>query len=331
MRNLVTGAGGFVGSAIVRKLIGRGEEVAALVREGSDAGNLAGLDVELVKGDLLDKASLLRAMDGRGGVYHAAAEYTLWTPDKKRLYAVNVEGTKNLLSAAMEKGVSRVVYTSTVGALGNPGDGTPGREDTPVALSDMAGDYKKSKFLAERAAESFAASGMDVVIVNPSTPVGPRDIKPTPTGKMICDFLRGRMFAYINTGLNLVDVDDVAQGHILAMERGKGGEKYILGGKDMTLREIFEALSRITGIPAPKARLPYGLVLPVAWASTLVSDYITKRPPVAPLDAVRMAHKYMYFDSSKAVRELGYAPGRVEAALVRAVEWFRAEWPAEGG
>ena len=323
MKNFVTGGTGFVGSALARKLLERGEEVVCLVRKGSECANLGGVGVRCAVGDLLDRDSCLRAMRGSRRVYHAAAEYSLWVPDKRAIYAANVEGTKNVLSAAMELGVERVVYTSTVGALGNPGDGTPGTEDTPVSLSDMVGDYKKSKFLAERAALEFALRGLPVVIVNPSTPVGPRDIKPTPTGKMILDFLGGKMFAYMDTGLNLIDVDDVAEGHVLAMERGIPGGKYILGNRNMTLHEIFEALSRITGIPAPRVRLPYWFVLPIAYVSTKVSDYVTKRPPLAPLDAVRMAKKLMYFDSSRAVRELGLPQSPVEDALARAVEWFR--------
>src|SRR5512143_3225569 len=325
MKNFVTGATGFVGSALVRKLPDRGEEVVALVRERSDLTNLAGLGVELAIGDLTDPGSIVKGMGGCGRVYHAAADYQLWVPDRKAIYAANVDGTRNVLDAARRCGVERVVYTSTVGALGNPGDGTPGREDTPVSISDMAGDYKRSKFMAELEAQRFAFEGLPVVIVNPSTPVGPRDIKPTPTGKMVLDFVRGKMFAYLDTGLNIVDVDDVALGHILAMEKGRPGEKYILGNRDMTLREIFGILSRITGIPAPRVRLPYGFVYAVAIASTAVSDYITHRPPLAPIDAVRMARKFMFFDPSKAVRELGLPQSPVEGALERAVKWFHDE------
>ncbi len=323
MKTFVTGATGFVGSAIVRKLLERGSEVVVLVRKESDCRNLLDMKVEVAYGDLTDMESLMRAMRGCRTVYHAAAEYTLWVKDKRGIYDVNVKGTKNVLAAAVETGVERVVYTSTVGALGNPGDGTPGREDTLVGIEDMVGDYKKSKFLAEQEAMRFAREGLPVVIVNPSTPVGPRDIKPTPTGKMIVDFLNGRMVAYLNTGLNLVDVDDVAEGHCLAMEKGTPGEKYILGNRDMTLKEIFDILSRITGIPAPKVRLPYGFVYPVALISTAFADYVTGHPPLAPIDAVRMARKYMYFDPSKAVRELGMPQSPVEEALEKAVVWFK--------
>ncbi len=323
MKTFVTGATGFVGSALVRKLLARGEDVVALVRKDSDCRNLLDQRVDALYGDLADQDSLMRAMRGCGRVYHVAANYALWVRDRAAMYASNVEGTRNVLAAAVETGVERVVYTSTVGTLGNPGDGTPGREDTPVSLSDMVGDYKKSKFLAEQEALRFAREGLPVVIVNPSTPVGPRDIKPTPTGRMILDFINGRMFAYLDTGLNIVDVDDVAEGHILAMEKGAPGEKYILGGRDMTLGEIFGALSRITGIPAPRVRLPYGLAWAAAVVSTAVSDHITHTPPVAPIDAVRMAGKYMYFDPSKAINMLGMPQSPVEEALERAVEWFR--------
>jgi len=323
MKTFVTGATGFVGSALVRKLLERGEDVAVLVRKESDCRNLLDQKVEVVYGDICDMDSLLRAMRGSTRVYHAAAEYTLWVRDRRSIYEANVKGTRNILAAAVETGVERVVYTSTVGTLGNPGDGTPGREDTPVGLEDMVGDYKKSKFLAEQEALRFAREGLPVVVVNPSTPVGPRDIKPTPTGKMILDFINGKMVAYLNTGLNLVDVDDVATGHILAMEKGVPGEKYILGNRDLTLKEIFGILSGLTGIPAPKVRLPYGFVFPIALASTAISDYITHRPPIAPVDAVRMARKYMFFDPSKAVKMLGMPQNPVEDALERAVLWFK--------
>lgn len=325
MKTFVTGATGFLGSAIVRKLIERGEDVVVLARQGSDLRNVEGLKVEVRHGDLRDIASLHTAMKGCKRVYHAAAEYSLWVRDPRAIYAVNVDGTRNVMTAAAGEGVERVVYTSTVGALGNPGDGTPGTEDTPVSFEDMVGDYKKSKFLAEQAALRFASEGLPVVIVNPSTPVGPRDIKPTPTGKMVLDFINGKMSAYLDTGLNLIDVDDCAAGHILAMEKGRVGQKYILGNRNMSLKEIFETLSRITGIPAPRVRLPYGFVYPIAFASTFVADHITKKPPLAPLDAVRMAKKKMYFDQSKAVRELGLPQSPVEGALERAVEWFKSK------
>lgn len=322
MMNLVTGASGFVGSAIVRRLLDRGEDVAAFVRDSSDLSNLSGLKIEFAYGELTDPGSVREAVRGCGRIYHAAANYCLWSPDPDLVYHANVAGTKNVLDAAFAEGVERVVYTSTVGALGNPGDGRPGDEDTPVGLGEMAGHYKRSKFMAERVAAEFAGKGFPVVIVNPSTPVGPRDIKPTPTGKMILDFLNGKMFAYLDTGLNLVDVDDVALGHLLAMDKGVPGRKYILGNRDMTLKEIFGILSRITGIPAPRVRLPYGAVYPIAALSTFIADHVTKRQPLAPLEAVKMARKFMFFDPSRAVAELGMPRTPVEQPLARAVEWF---------
>ena len=323
MKTFITGATGFLGSALARELIDKGEQVVALARPTSDLSNLEGLDIEIVTGDLKDEASLKAAMAGCDRAYHAAAEYVLWSKNPHELYAINVDGTRNLIRAARAAGVERVVYTSTVGALGNAGDGRPGTEATPVRVSDMVGDYKISKFMAEEVALSYAKDGYPVIIVNPSTPVGPRDIKPTPTGKMILDFLNGKMAAYLDTGLNLIDVRDAAAGHILAMEKGLPGEKYILGCRNMTLKEIFDTLASITGIPAPKVRLPYGFVLPIALLSTAVSDYVTKKPPLAPVNAVRMAKKKMFFDSAKAVRELGLPQTPVEGALKEAVEWFR--------
>lgn len=252
-----------------------------------------------------------------------AAFYSLWARDRRLFYDINVEGTRRILQAAADAGVRRVVYTSTVGALGIPEGGGVGTEETPVCLADMAGDYKRSKFLAEEVAHTFARRGLAVVIVNPSTPVGPGDVKPTPTGQMIVDFLRGRMWAYLPTGLNLVDVDDVAAGHLLAAERGRVGERYILGHRNLTLRAIFELLGRITGIRPPRLKVSAGLILPLAYFTEWVADRITGRPPLVPVDAVRMARKVMFFDSSKAVRELGLPQSPVEEALDRAVQWFR--------
>lgn len=330
MKNFITGGTGFVGSALVRKLLGNGEDVVAFVRKGSDLRNLAGLDVEYAYGDLKDPASVIAGMKGCQRVFHAAADYSLWSPDPEGMYAANVGGTVAVLDAARSLGVEKIVYTSTVGALGNPGDGTPGREDTPVSIDDMVGHYKRSKFIAEQRAVEAAAAGLPVVIVNPSTPVGPRDIKPTPTGKMILDFVNGKMFAYLETGLNIVDVDDVAEGHILAMEKGVVGQKYILGNRDMTLKEIFGILCGITGIPAPSVKLPYAIVYPIAVVSTAISDYITHTPPLAPVEAVRMSRKFMFFDPSKAVRELGMPRTPVEDSLGRAVDWFTANGYVKG-
>lgn len=322
VKNLVTGGTGFVGSALVRQLLERGEEVRALVRKGSDLRNLEGLEVELVYGDLRDREALRQALKGCQRLYHVAASYRLWSPNPKELYEVNVEGTRNILEAAGEEGLERIVYTSTVGVLGIPKEGGPGTEETPVTFKDMAGHYKQSKFLAEEVARGMARKGLPVIIVNPSTPVGPRDVKPTPTGQILVDFLNGRMFGYIDTGLNLIDVDDVAKGHILAAEKGKVGERYILGHRNLTLKEIFEILGRITGLVPPRLRLPHGLVLPLAYLSQGASRWITKRPPLIPLEGVKMAKRFMFFDSSKAVKELGLPQSPIEKALERAVRWF---------
>ena len=321
---VVTGGTGFVGAAVIRHLVAAGHRIRALARPGGDRRLLDGLPVEIVDGDLTDAASLPRILKGCDCLYHVAAFYTLWARNRRLFYDINVEGTRRLLQAAADAGVRRVVYTSTVGALGIPEVGGIGTEETPVSLSDMVGDYKRSKFLAEEVARTFARRGLPVVIVNPSTPVGPGDVKPTPTGQMIVDFLRGRMWAYLPTGLNLVDVDDVAAGHLLAAERGRVGERYILGCKNLGLREIFVLLGRLTGIRPPRLKVSAGLILPLARASEWVADHITGRPPLIPVDAVRMARKRMFFDAGKAVRELGLPQSPVEGALARAAEWFRA-------
>ena len=320
---VVTGGTGFVGSAVVRHLVAGGHRVRALARRGSDRRLLADLPVEIVEGDLTDAVSLRRSLHGCGWLFHVAAFYSLWARDRRLFYDINVEGTRRILQAAAEAGASRVVYTSTVGALGIPKNGSAGTEETPVSLADMVGDYKRSKFLAEEVARDAARQVLPVVIVNPSAPVGPRDIKPTPTGQMIVDFLRGRMWAYLETGLNLVDVEDVAAGHLLAADRGKVGERYILGSRNLTLREIFEVLGRITGIRPPRLKVIPGMILPLAWVSEWVADHLTGRPPVIAVDAVRMARKRMFFDCGKAIRELGLPQSPVEGALDRAVRWFR--------
>ncbi len=245
-------------------------------------------------------------------------------PDRTEFYRINVDGTRRLLEAAGEAGVSRIVYTSTVGVLGIPTDGRPGTEDTPVCLAEMVGDYKRSKFLAEQAVREYAQKGLPVVIVNPSTPVGPGDVKPTPTGQMIVDFLRGKMWAYLDTGLNLVDVMDVAAGHRLARERGVPGQRYILGGRNLLLREIFEILGRLAGLRAPRVKLSPALIMPLAAISEWIADHGSGRPPAIPVDAIRMARKRMFFDPGKAIRELGMPQSSVEDALDRAVRWFRA-------
>lgn len=320
----VTGATGFIGASLVRELLAQGCEVKTLVRPGSDRRNLSGLDIEPCQGDLTDTRSLEKGMAGCDTLFHAAADYRLWTNDPASMYAINVQGTRNVLEAALKLGICKVVYTSSVGTLGNPGDGTPGNEETAVSFTDMVGHYKKSKFLAEREAEGFIARGLPLVIVNPSTPVGRLDIKPTPTGKIIVDFLNRKMPAYLDTGLNIIDVEDCAKGHVLAATRGRVGEKYILGNENLTLRQIFELLEEISGIRAPKVRLPYTPILIAAYMNEAISK-LTRKEPLIPLAGVQMARKFMYFDSSKAVRELGLPRQPVMVSLQKAVDWFRSE------
>ncbi len=325
MRVLVTGGTGFVGSHVARLLVERGDSVRALIRRTSRIDNLAALDCEPVYGDLQDAESLRQAAKGCGCVFHVAADYRLWSRDPRELYRSNVEGTLNLLRAAKEADVKRVVYTSTVGALGIPKDGTPGTEETPVSLDDMVGHYKRSKFLAEKEAKRFAhEENLPLVIVNPSTPVGENDIKPTPTGKIVVDFLNRRMPAFIQTGLNLIDVRDVAAGHLLAADKGVPGERYILGSENVTLKGILDLLAEITSLPAPRRQIPFAIALSVAQLDTLIFGTILRQEPHFPLEGVKMARKHMYFDPAKAIRELGLPQSPVKDALARAVEWFRA-------
>jgi dihydroflavonol-4-reductase len=329
MDTLVTGGTGFIGANVARELVAAGATVRVLARPGGDRRALAGVKVEIVEGDLLDRASVRRALSGVRSVYHVAADYRLWTPDPARLYRTNVDGTRVVLEAAAEAGVTRVVHTSSVGAVGIPEDGRPGTEDTPVTLADMVGHYKRSKFLAEQVALEFARRGLPVVIVNPSAPVGPWDVKPTPTGQMIVDFMRGRMLASVDTGLNIVHVRDVARGHLLAAERGTPGERYILGHRDLSLADIFGVLAEITGRRAPRFRVPYA----VAWLGAACCETVarvTGRPPAVPLTAVRMARKRMYFSPARAVRELGLPQTDVRTALADAVAWFEVHGYARG-
>ena len=291
----------------------------ALVRPTS---TLRELEVETVAGDLRDAPSLDRAVAGCERVFHVAADYRLWARHSQELYESNVEGTRNLLEAARRNGVGRFVYTSTVGCIGLRCDGL-GDETVPVTIDEMSGAYKRSKFLAERVALEFAASGFPVVVVNPTAPVGDHDVKPTPTGKIVLDFLKGAMPAFIDTGLNLVDVRDTAAAHLLASERGKPGERYIVGCENLTLAEILQKLARLTGRQAPRVKLPYAVAYAAGVATTCWAR-VTGNPPRAPLDAVRMAKKKMFVSTDKARRELGFTPGPVDAALGRAVEWFRA-------
>lgn len=323
MKVFVTGATGFIGASIVRELLKDGCHVRVLARPGSDRRNLAGLDVEICEGDLRDRQALEHGLAGCEVLYHAAADYRLWTRTPAAMYAANVDGTRNILEAALRRGIARVVYTSSVGTLGNPGNGTPGTETTPVTFADMVGHYKKSKFLAEREAEAFIARGLPLVIVNPSTPVGPHDVKPTPTGKIIVDFLNRRMPAYLDTGLNIIDVEDCARGHLLAARHGRVGEKYILGHENLTLREIFALLATLTGIPAPRVRLPHAPILMAAYVNEALAR-LTGKEPLIPLAGVQMAKKFMFFESSKATEELGLQRRPAVDALRRAVEWFRA-------
>ncbi len=321
---LVTGATGFVGSAVTRRLLAAGERVRALVRHGSDRRNLEDLDVEIAAGDLRDPISLERALEGCRALYHVAADYRLWTPRPDEIYETNVNGTKNIMQAAGVAGVERIVYTSSVAALGlNPG-GSPADENTPVSLADMVGHYKRSKFLAEEEVRRLVReSNLPAIIVNPSAPTGPRDIKPTPTGRMIARAAAGRVPAYVDTGMNIVHVDDVAEGHLLAFSKGKVGERYILGGRNMTLGEILAAIAAEAGRKPPRVQLPHALVMPVAWAGELWAR-LTGGEPFATVDGVRMAMKKMFYSSAKAERELGYRARPAEEAFRDAVAWFRA-------
>ncbi len=322
MRVFLTGATGFIGGHLLRALLEAGAEVRCLVRAGSLLRNLDGLNVEVVTGDLREGDSLRVAMQGCEMAFHCAADYRFYSKNPEELYDSNVEGTRNVLQAASEAGAKRVVYTSSVGALGLESDGSPADEETPVTLEDMVGHYKRSKFLAERVADEWIENGLPVVIVNPSTPVGEADLKPTATGQMIVDFLNRKTPAYVDTGLNLVDVRDVALGHVRAAEKGRVGEKYILGNRDMSLLEIFQTLGGLTGLPAPKIKVPHWL--PLGWAALDTGfSRLVGRSPGVPLEAVRLSRYKMYFDASKAVRELGLPQTPIEQALQRAVDWYR--------
>ncbi len=322
-KTLVTGGTGFVGRSVVEELLAAGRAVRVLVRNPEHPA-LKGLEVEAIRGDLRNPESLARALQGCTRLFHVAADYRLWVPDPQEMYAVNFEGTRNLLTAALNEGLERVVYTSTVGTLGNPGDGTPGNEDTPVSLEDMVGPYKRSKFLAERLALEFAGRGLPLVVVNPSTPVGAWDSRPTPTGQIIVDFLKGRMPAYLETGLNLIHVRDAARGHLLAEAWGGVGEKYVLGNENLSLSEILQMLADISGRPAPRVKVPYRPVLALAYLNEYWARHVSGATPRLNVTAVRMARKYMYFDNRKAVEQLGLTLTPVRQALEEAVAWFRA-------
>jgi dihydroflavonol-4-reductase len=322
MRALVTGATGFVGAAVARALVSAGWQVRALVRAGSDRSNLEGLPVEIAVGDLKLAASLDAALAECGALFHVAADYRLGARDFEELYRTNVEGTNNLLNAARRARVQRIVYTSSVATIGIPADGSAGDENTPVELANMIGHYKRSKYLAEQLVRQSMDSGVPVVIVNPSTPVGPGDVKPTPTGRLVLDAAAGRMPAYVDTGLNIVHVDDVAAGHLLAFHRGTPGERYSLGGEDMTLRQILALIAERVGRKPPRLRLPYAAVLPIAYLAEAYSK-ISGRSGRITLEGVRMSRKRMFFSSAKAVRELGYQWRPPVAAFDDAVRWFR--------
>lgn len=317
---LVTGATGFVGWHVARALLDRGQSVRALARDPAALRELEG--IEAIRGDLRDPASLQRAVAGCSTVYHVAADYRLWTRDPQDMHRSNVDGTRAMLDAARCAGVERFVYTSTVGCIAFP-EGSIGDESMVAQLADMQGPYKQSKLLAEHVALEFAREGFPVVIVNPTAPVGDHDFKPTPTGKIIVDFVRGAMPAYLDTGLNIVDVRDVALGHLSACEKGRVGERYILGSENMTLKQIFEALAPIAGRKPPSVQIPYAVAYAAGIASTAWAN-LTGQEPRAPLDGVKMARKKMWVRSDKASQELGFAPGPASTALARAVEWFGA-------
>jgi dihydroflavonol-4-reductase len=321
MTTLVTGATGFVGSHVARQLVTEGHAVRILIRRTSNLAALEGLNVERLEGDLRDGSSLEHAMRGVRRVFHVAADYRLWTRHPEEIYESNVQGTKGLLEAAKRAGVEKFVYTSTVATIAVPRPGPLPNEETRATVDEMIGHYKRSKFLAEQEAMRSAAEGLPVVIVNPTAPVGPGDWKPTPTGRILLDFLNGKMPAYVDTGLNVVAVEDVAAGHLLAAEKGRIGERYILGARNMTLKQILEALSAITGRPAPRLRLPHAVALAAGYADEWYSR-LAGREPQIPVEGVKMSRHRMFVESTKAERELGYQPSPVEAALERAVRWY---------
>ncbi len=324
MTVLVTGATGFLGAALVRQLLERGEAVRVTARRGSDRRNIAGLDVEIVEADLAQPETLPPACRGISALYHCAADYRLWVRNPDSMRRTNVDGSVALIRAAAAAGAKRIVYTSSVAALGIPKDGTPGDETTPVTYSDMVGIYKQSKFMAEHAVFGLVRDEkVPVIIVNPSTPIGPRDIKPTPTGRIIVEAANGKMPAFVQTGLNIAHVDDVARGHILAFDHGRVGERYILGGQDATLEKILQIVCACVGRRAPTVQLPIAAVLPIAYAAEFAARLLPNWEPFATVDGVKMARKMMYFSSAKAARELGYSSRPAAEALQHAVRWFR--------
>src|SRR5229473_1151333 len=329
MLAFVTGATGFLGSHVARVLSQQGADLRLLVRPSSNLRNLEGLKAETAAGDLRDPASLEKAMGGCDTVFHVAADYRLWVRDPNEMYRSNVDGTRAILEAARKNGVGSVVHTSSVATVGFAANGHPADEDSPVSLADMIGAYKRSKFMSEQLALEAGRGGMRVVVVNPTTPVGEQDVKPTPTGRIVVDFLKRKFPAYVETGLNLVDVAECARGHVAALEKGRSGERYILGGENLTLKQILDRLAVITGLPSPKIRVPYVVALATGAVDQVVTGYIRKREPRATIDAVRMGRKKMFVSSSKAERELGWQTVPVDGALRRAVEWFQANGYAE--
>ncbi len=323
MLAFITGATGFLGSHVARALAEHGADLRLLVRPNSNTKNITGLKVDLVTGDLRDPASLEKGIAGCEVIFHVAADYRLWVRDPNEMYRSNVEGTRAILEAARKTGVRRVVYTSSVATIGFTSNGQPADENSPVSLDNMIGHYKRSKFMAEQVAIEAARAGQDIVIVNPSTPVGERDIKPTPSGRIIVDFLKKKFPAYVDTGLNLVDATECARGHIAALEKGRSGERYILGGENLTLKQILDKLAAITGLPSPKVRVPYLLALATGVVDEVVTGRIRGREPRATIDAVRMGRKKMFVSSGKAERELGWKCIPVDDSLRRAVDWFR--------
>ena len=324
MLAFVTGATGFLGSHVARALAEQGADLRLLVRSNSNTKNIADLKADLITGDLRDPVSLEEGIAGCDVVFHVAADYRLWVRDPEEMYRANVEGTRAILAAARKNNVRRLVYTSSVATMGFSSNGQPADESSPVSLDSMIGPYKRSKFMAEQVAIEAARAGQDVVIVNPSTPVGERDIKPTPSGRIIVDFLKKKFPAYVDTGLNLVDATECARGHIAALEKGRSGERYILGGENLTLKQILDKLAAITGLPSPTIRVPYALALATGVVDEIVTGRIRGREPRATIDAVRMGRKKMFVSSAKAERELGWKCVPVDHALGRAVEWFRA-------
>ena len=320
---LVTGATGFIGGNLARQLVRQGYHVRALVRKGGNLKALEGVDLETVQGDLLDRPSLERALDGCEALFHVAALYTFWSRDPQLIYRTNVQGTENILAAAKTKGIPKIVYTSSESVVGIDQGCTTGNEAMQNRVDHIPSDYKKSKFKAEQLVREKCRQGMPVVIVNPTTPIGAYDVKPTPTGKIVVDYLKGKMFACVNTGLNVVDVEDVANGHILALEKGRIGERYLLGNRNLTLREIMAILEKMTGVKAPRFDIPIWAALGAGYADELIEGKILRRPPRIPVSAVKASQHFRHFDCSKAVLELGLPQTPIEQSFAKSVAWFK--------